>query len=76
MAFKSVKNSLQRISAILESSTYKYSEIFFTSSPKIQAKKEHLFLRPGKSIFRTPAGSSLLHSRVLKEQYVHRKLIE
>ena len=59
MADKSVKNFfyLQRISAILESTTYKYSEIFFTSSPKIQAKKEHLLLRPGKSEIRKHAGS-------------------
>ena len=61
MAFKSVKDFffLQRISDTLKSSTYKYSEIFFTSSPKIQAKKEHLLLRPGNSEFCTRAGSSL-----------------
>ena len=58
MAFKSVKNFffLQRTSAMLEGTTYKYSKIFFTSSPNIQAKKEHLLLRPGKSEFRTRAG--------------------
>ena len=59
MAFKSVENFsfLQRISAILESTSYKYNETFFTSSAKIRAKKETLLLRLEKSGFRTRAGS-------------------
>ena len=57
MAFKSVEkfSFLQGISAILESTSYKYSETFFTSSAKIRAKKETLRLK--KSGFRTRAGS-------------------
>ena len=42
---------------VLESTSYKYNEIFFTSSAKIQAKKERLLLRLEKSGFRTRAGS-------------------
>ena len=66
MAFKSVKTFffLKIISAILESTSYKYSEIFFISSAKIQAKKEHFLLSPGKSEFLTHAGSLLSNRHV------------